>query len=259
MKRLPTIMVAPNGARRGKEDHPELPMTIPDIVSTAASCWEAGAGGIHLHVRDQQGAHVLDAGLYNEAIAELKIAVPDMFVQITTEAVGRYSPQQQRQVVKEVKPVSVSVSIAEMLADDNYREVLDFYRWCDQESVAVQHIVYNANDVEALNQLLKSYTPATSPLHLLFVLGRYTKNQQSQPDDLLMFTNWLSTTDVEVDWAVCAFGQSETECLLAAYRSGGKVRVGFENSLWNADGSVAANNAERIVEIKQAMDKIDKA
>ncbi len=259
MKALPAIMVAPNGARRRKADHPKLPMTIPEIVSTAASCWDAGAGGIHLHVRDEEGAHVLDAGLYKEAITELKSTVPDMFVQITTEAVGRYSPQQQRQVVKEVKPVSVSVSIAEMLTDDDYSSIVDFYQWCDQESVAVQHILYSTNDLESLNNLLKSYKPISSRLHLLFVLGRYAKNQQSRPDDLLIFTDWLSGVDIGADWAVCAFGQSETECLLAAHQAGGKVRVGFENSLWNADGSVAASNAERIAEIKQAMDNSDKS
>jgi uncharacterized protein (DUF849 family) len=32
-------------------------------------------------------------------------------------------------------------------------------------------------------------------------------------------------------------------------RAGGKVRVGFENSLWNADGNLAASNEERVAEI----------
>ena len=49
---LPKIMVAPNGARLGKADHPALPVTIAEIVACAAACWHAGAGGIHAHVRD---------------------------------------------------------------------------------------------------------------------------------------------------------------------------------------------------------------
>ena len=32
------------------------------------------------------------------------------------------------------------------------------------------------------------------------------------------------------------------------------MRVGFENSLWNADGSVAEDNAARVTELLAALD-----
>ncbi len=48
---------------------------------------------------------------------------------------------------------------------------------------------------------------------------------------------------------VCAFGHGETAALAAALKAGGKARVGFENSLWNADGSLARDNAERVAAI----------
>ena len=63
--KLPRLMVAPNGARKIKKDHPAVPLTISETVATAKSCYEAGAGAIHLHVRDKEGQHVLDAGLHN--------------------------------------------------------------------------------------------------------------------------------------------------------------------------------------------------
>ena len=93
---LPVLMVAPNGARRTKADHPALPVSVAETVEAALACHEAGAGGLHAHVRDRQGAHVLDAGLYRELIAEMGLRAPAMAVQITTEAVGRYSPAEQR-------------------------------------------------------------------------------------------------------------------------------------------------------------------
>ena len=64
MKPLPALMVAPNGATKTKADHPALPVTIPEIVACAEACARAGADGIHAHVRDAEGRHVLDAGLY---------------------------------------------------------------------------------------------------------------------------------------------------------------------------------------------------
>jgi len=111
---LPPIMLAPNGARRTRADHPALPMTIPETVEAARAGFAAGAGALHAHVRDETGAHVLDAGLYRELIAEMARAVPDMPVQITTEAVGRYSPADQRAVVRAVGPVAVSVCLARL-------------------------------------------------------------------------------------------------------------------------------------------------
>lgn len=71
MTPLPRLMVAPTGARRGKADHPALPVSIPEIVATAVACFAAGARAIHAHVRDAGGLHSLDPGLYRELLAEL--------------------------------------------------------------------------------------------------------------------------------------------------------------------------------------------
>ncbi|MEF9602808.1 3-keto-5-aminohexanoate cleavage protein, partial [Paracoccus sp. PXZ] len=87
----------------------------------ARECHAAGAGGIHAHVRDAEGRHVLDAGLYAELIAELARAVPEMAVQITTEAVGRYSPAEQRALVARLRPAAVSVALREITAEPDAR------------------------------------------------------------------------------------------------------------------------------------------
>lgn len=245
---LPQLMVAPNGARRTKEDHPAIPITISEIVSTARACHVAGADGIHIHVRDVHGGHILDAGLYREVLRELEIAVPDMQLQITTEAVGKYSAQEQRQLVRDVRPKSVSVSIAEMFSDGNIKSALNFYHWCHEENIAVQHILYGPSDLNLIDDRLGAAEFTEEPQQMLFVLGRYTKNQQSRPEDLTPFMNWLSGNRWQADWAVCAFGQGETDCLRHAYNLGGKVRIGFENSIWHKNGAIAEDNAARIKE-----------
>ncbi|KPB02598.1 3-keto-5-aminohexanoate cleavage protein [Ahrensia marina] len=245
---LPELMVAPNGARRTKEDHPALPITISEIVSTARACNLAGADGIHIHVRDAKGGHILDAGIYREVLRELEIAVPAMQLQITTEAVGKYSAQEQRQLVKDVRPKSVSVSIAEMFLDGNVKDALNFYRWCHDENIAVQHILYGPDDLALMDNRLGITEFTEKHQQMLFVLGRYTKNQQSQPEDLTPFMSWLSGNQWQADWAVCAFGKGETDCSCHAYNLGGKVRIGFENSIWHKNGSIAEDNAARIKE-----------
>ena len=37
-KKLPNLMVAPNGARKVKKDHPEVPLTIQEIVNVIRIC-----------------------------------------------------------------------------------------------------------------------------------------------------------------------------------------------------------------------------
>lgn len=252
MIRLPAIMVAPNGARRMPSDHPAIPITISDTVATAKACYEAGAGGIHGHVRNDRGRHVLDAGLYRELIAELAREVPDMVVQITTEAVGIFSPDQQIAVVRAVRPAAVSVALREMApGDDDTAKAADFYHWAHDEGIAVQHILYAGDEVERFARLVSAGMIPAQDQELLFVLGRYSADMESDPSYLSPFLEAYYATGLRetCEWMVCAFGRRETLCLRAALSRGGKVRVGFENNFFNDDGSIAADNGERVREI----------
>jgi len=244
------IMVAPNGARRTRADHPALPMTALELAETAAACAEQGACAIHAHVRDASGRHVLDAGLYREAIAAIRARVGDgMVVQITTEAVGRYAPAEQQALVRELRPGAVSVGLREILAGGE-DEGCAFLRWAGQEGIAVQHILYDREDLDRFADLRRRSPLGAARPRLLFVLGRYAPDQESSPRDLDVFLDGLKRHELDdAIWMVCAFGRGETAALAAAIAAGGHARVGFENSLWNADGSLARDNAERVAAI----------
>nr|WP_321461189.1 3-keto-5-aminohexanoate cleavage protein [uncultured Cohaesibacter sp.] len=253
---LAEIMIAPNGARKGKADHPALPVTIEETVATAIACHEAGADGIHAHVRDGEGKHILDAGLYRELLAELKQNIPDFQAQITTEAVGQYSPAEQRALVEAVNPSSVSISVKEMLSEGELPQVNRFYHAQAEKGTAIQHILYSKEEVDILLDLCtRGVIPAQS-LQLLFVLGRYSEGQVSSPDDLLAFMPRKEALEqqlqIKTDWACCAFGARETECLLMAEKLGGKSRIGFENNMTNLDGSLASDNADRVRDLIRA-------
>jgi uncharacterized protein (DUF849 family) len=246
------IMVAPNGARRTKADHPELPMGADELAETAAKCRAAGAGAIHVHVRDENGQHVLDVARYRTAVAAIRRRVgEDMAIQVTTEAVGRYSPAEQMALVRALRPECVSIGLREIFSDGE-KEPAAFFGWIAGAGVSVQHILYDRADLDRFADLARRglIGEAETP-RLLFVLGRYAANQESAPDDLRPFFEGLDAHGLRgrAVWSVCAFGRGETEALAAAIAAGGHVRVGFENSLWNADGRVARDNAERVTVI----------
>ncbi|GAB5505074.1 MAG: 3-keto-5-aminohexanoate cleavage protein [Rhizobiaceae bacterium] len=253
LKRLPYIMLAPNGARLGKSDHPALPVTIAETVSAARSAHEAGAQALHAHVRDADGQHVLDSGLYRELIAEMERAVPDMPVQITTEAVGRYTPAEQRALVREVMPEGVSVALREMWPGPGPdAEAAKFYGWAKEAGIAVQHILYSPDDVRRLVGLAAD-GDVPAPLQMLFVLGRYATPAEGRPSDLNGFLAASVDAPEGSEWTVCAFGRAERACLLAAARHGGKMRIGFENNILRPDGGPAHDNAEQVIGLCEAL------
>ncbi len=254
MRPLPQIMVAPNGARLTQADHPALPVTIPETVQCALDCIAAGADGLHAHIRDAQQQHILDAGLYIELLAELRRHTPaDFFVQITTEAVGRYSPAEQRALVDAVQPEAVSVAIKEMTAGEDAATLRTFYHRCNDAEISVQHILYDLVDIVQLADLTQQGVVPVDGLQAIIVLGRYRQGQVSDPSDLNAPADALLQALPHVDWSVCAFGAHETECLVAASKRGGKARIGFENNRANRDGSTAKSNAERVAELVQAL------
>lgn len=237
------LAVAPNGARKTQADHPAIPITPDEIAAEAVRCRDAGASMIHLHVRDADNKHSLDADAYAQATAAVRREVGDgLIIQMTTEAVGIYTPPEQMAAVRAVRPEAASMAVRELCPDeDSVPAFAEFLAWMAAERIAPQYILYAAEDVARFMELQKrGIIPGGRPF-LLYVLGRYTAGQKSVPADLPPFMAEAET--LEADWAICAFGARECACALTAAALGGHVRVGFENNTLLADGSVATGNA----------------
>lgn len=251
------LCVAPNGARRTKADHPTLPMTAQELAVTAALCLDAGAAMIHLHVRDQHGQHLLDAEAYRHATQTIRQAVGHrLVIQVTSEAAGRYKAPEQMRVIRATKPEAVSIALREIVPDqDSEIEAASFLLWARQNKIMVQTILYDQQDVLRYIDLRARGIIPPGQDFLLFVLGRYSAGQTSQPKDLLPF---ITTAPQHVPWAVCAFGAQENACALTGMCLGGHVRIGFENNLLLSDGSTAADNAALVAQAAQGARQINR-
>ena len=244
--KLPKLMVAPNGARPMKKDHPAVPITIAEIVETAKACYEAGAGAIHFHIRDDMGQHVLDSELCNKALTELEKKVPNMHLQVTTEAIGKYLPNEMRKLAYEVMPPGISIGIREMIPSRNpTSDDLKLYKSLTDAGTKIQHICYEPEDLDLLSNLLSMSNISKNGVWCLFVIGHYS-GKVSKPEKIPMFIDRLKEHNINADWAVCAFGNEEISCLKEAIKLGGKIRVGFENSILMPDGEIASNNETKV-------------
>ena len=244
-------MVAPNGATRGKADHPAIPLTTQEIAETAVSCRDAGADALHLHVRDDSGRHSLDAGRYREALAALRDVLPDLPIQVSTEAAGLFDVSDQLALLADLKPRWVSLSVREITRDPDL--IARTYATCADNGTAVQHILYDADDARALGNL-QAKGLVQEDASVILVLGRYAATINSEPGDLEPFIASLPPVG---SWMVCAFGRSEHRTLRAAATLGGDVRVGFENSIYREDGTLWEDVAASVSSLRTSLNGLN--
>jgi len=236
------LTVAPNGAYKQRADHPAVPLTPADLSATAKACLDAGAAMLHLHVRDADGRHSLDVATYRTALQAVRAAVGDaMVLQVTSEAAKVYRAEQQIAMVRELRPEAVSVGLRELDQPEiGNAGLAAFFGELAQQGTMTQVILYDLPDLQRWQALRQAGTVPDAPWFLLFVLGRYSATQTSDPRDLLPFVQAHHGPE---PWAMCAFGPAEHACVAAAAAFGGHARVGFENNLRLRDGALAPDNA----------------
>lgn len=247
------LAVAPSGGRRGKADHPAIPLTVTELAEEAPAWRDAGASVLHLHVRDQTGAHSLAPSIYADAIDRLRGAIGDsMVIQITTEAMGRFTPREQMETVRAVRPEAVSLALRELApSDDDKQAFADFLAWMAAETIAPQIILFDRKDTDRLLAWAKDGSIDPRAISVLYVLGRHSPDEISNPVDLLAF---LGVEEPPFrDWMMCAFGPNEMRCAALAALLRGHVRIGFENNLYLPGGRLAARNADLVAEMAQTL------
>lgn len=237
----PFIMVAPTGARRGKADHPSLPITLPEILRTALACHAAGANALHLHIRDDAGNHSLDAGRYRETLEALAKAAPTLLVQVTTESAELFSVSDQLACLTQLRPAWASISLREIARDPDLAPRV--YATCADAGTRVQHIAYDHHDLALLQGWQAKGIVRADQSDVICVLGRYSKGQTSTTSDLGPFLAHMPHGRGRM---LCAFGPHEHACLAAATAHGFDLRVGFENSLIDAKGVPHPDNAASV-------------
>lgn len=259
------ISVAPNGARKTKEQAPPIPLSIEELAEEAYHCQQAGAVLYHLHIRDKDQKHILDAEQYKDTIAAIKEKVGDnMVIQSTTEAVGIYTPEQQITLVEELKPEATSLALREFIPSPDYEaSSCEFLNWVTTEGIFAQYILYSPEELSYYLTLKELGKILNNNDFLLFVLGKkHAKSNDNSayatPKDLAPFLDILQKhpTLAPKGWAICAFGGYELDCMIGAATQGGHVRIGFENNHLLKDQSPAPSNAGLIKQFVNEKSKI---
>lgn len=241
------IAVAPNGARKKKEDHFNIPLNSTEIAETAKDCLSVGASMMHLHVRNSEdNSHSLSVDLYQQAISAIAENTDEgIFVQVTSEAVGIYSPEEQFEMIHTLIPTAVSIGLRE-IKSLNESIIREHFIKMRKANINPQIILYNEADLDNYHDwLLREVLPGNA-YPVLLVIGR--------PNTEGSFENsYLTETNIKKmkasSWMICAFGENEFSAAKLAVSLGGNIRIGFENNSILKDGSEAKDNAALIKQI----------
>ena len=137
------ITVAPYGPEWMPEDFPEdIPLTMDEQVQKAVDCYEAGATVLHLHVRELDGKGSKRLSKFNELIAGVRDAVPDMIIQVGGSI--SFAPESDGEAAK-------------WLSDDTRHMLAELTPKPDQVTVAI-----NTTQMNIMELLYPQYLEGTS-------------------------------------------------------------------------------------------------
>ena len=108
-----------------------------------------------------------------------------------------------------------------------------------------KYFVINIDKLTYSSNTYQKASLSKNDVWCMFVIGHYS-GEVSNPKNIPPFLEKLKTHNINADWAVCAFAKEEIACLKMAIKLGGKIRVGFENSILMPDGKIAPNNETKV-------------
>ena len=122
------IQVAPYGPQWLPSDSDDIPVSMDAQVQKAVDCWNAGATVLHVHVREADGKGSKRLSMFNEMLARLREAVPEMILQVGGSI--SFAPEDEGQAAK-------------WLSDDTRHMLAELSPRPDQVTVAVNTMQMN--------------------------------------------------------------------------------------------------------------------
>jgi uncharacterized protein (DUF849 family) len=241
------ITVAPTGAETTKADCPALPTTLAELVETARRCEAAGAGMIHVHIRDDEHRPSLDLGRLSETVAALH-AETGLVVQLSTGG-SVHDPLEHRLRVLEARPDACSLTMGTTnFGDDVFLNpwpfVCDLYQRSQDCGVVPEFELFDLGQVAALGRLLERYgLPYGGRVHVDLVMG-VPGGMPGSADALVAAVAALPAATTS--WSATGIGRSTLPVALASLSKGGHLRVGMEDVLTLARGVPVEHNDQLV-------------
>jgi uncharacterized protein (DUF849 family) len=240
------ITVAPTGAESAKSDVPALPVTLEELVETAVDCQAAGAGLVHVHIRDGDARPTLDLGRLRATVAALREQTT-LVVQLSTGGAVT-DPLEDRLRVLDAQPDSCSltcgtVNFGDAVFNNPWPFMVELYQRTQAMEVVPEFELFDLGHVTALQRLLDTYgAPYGGKIHCDLVMGV----PGGMPGTPAALVAAVAALPAGASWSATGIGRTTLPVTLAALASGGHLRVGMEDTVSFGKGQPVENNAQLV-------------
>jgi uncharacterized protein (DUF849 family) len=240
------ITVAPTGAETAKSDAPALPVTLDELVAAAGACERAGAGLVHVHIRDGQARPTLDLARLRDTVAALRERT-SLVVQLSTGGAVT-DPFEDRLRVLDAEPDSCSLTCGTVNFGDEvfanpWPFMVELYQRTQAQEVVPEFELFDLGHVTALHRLLDTCgAPYGGRVHCDLVMGV----PGGMPGTAAAVVAAVQALPAGATWSATGVGRTTLPVALAALAAGGHLRVGMEDTLTFAKGKPVTDNAQLV-------------
>ncbi len=241
------ITVAPTGAESSKDDVPQLPTTLEELVETARRCQAAGAAMIHVHIRDADHLPTLDLARLTDTVDALRTET-DLVVQLSTGG-SVADPLEDRLRVLDAAPDSCSLTMGTVNFGDAvflnpWGFITELYQATREHQVVPEFELFDLGHVHALRRLLAEHGPPYGGrVHCDLVMN--VPGGMAGTADALVAAVAAFPPEV-TSWSATGIGRASLTVALAALAKGGHLRVGMEDVLTLARGVPVEHNDQLV-------------
>jgi len=238
------ITVAPTGSVPRKKDTPHVPVTPDEIAETAYLCEQEGASVIHVHCRDENENPTSDQRTFKATVDKIRKRT-NLVVMVSTSGVAGKSDEE-RALPLAMKPEMASLTTGSLNFAGRKPSTVYVNTWetvtylADRMLNAGIKPEMEAFDVGFISQGIKLVEQklVKEPPHFQLVMG-VDGGVPATVDNLLHMTRQLPE---RATFSVAGIGRWQLPVTTAAIVLGGHVRVGLEDNIYYAKGTLAANH-----------------
>lgn len=254
--RLPSgkviVTAALNGAFVTKAVNPGVPEQPDEIARAARECADAGAAIVHIHARDEQGRPCGTREKFEEIIAAVRGACPDVIVNLST-AGGTNLTFEERVSCLDADPEMASLNMGTLMRQSgpNAGEPFvnmsaDIERWAakmKEMRIKPELECYSQSMYRDVRNLITKDL-VEPPYYVNVVLGmKHQGAVEATPGMLVSMEQFLPEGCY---FNVTATGAAQLPLTTMGMVMGGAVRVGLEDNVYYRRGEPAGSNAQLV-------------
>lgn len=242
------ITAAICGAEVTKEQNPNVPYTVEEIVREAKSAVDAGAAIVHLHVRQDDGTPTQNHERFQECTEAILKACPNVILIPSTGGAVGMTPDERLDSTN-TTPIPEMATLdcgtcnfGDDIFDNSMPTMRAFGQRMIERHIKPEYECFEMGHLDTiLNMARKGQVPG-DPMQFNFVLG-VPGCTPATVANLCWLVNGIPAGST---WTVTGVGRNAFPMAAAGIAMGGNVRVGFEDNLYLSKGVLAKSNGELV-------------